>query len=299
MSVTLGVNAGFVEEAPTSDPGVYWSTMDNTARVTGDTSPATAGKITEIGWYCNGNTTACNFEVGLYAADGETVPGEAGTLLYVERTNTKGTTEGWERVTVNWAISSNTKYWIGVQIDDTSPNATTGGASSGGGGNDYLTSQDTLPSPYGGGALGDSDGMYTFYAVWDVSAGTEHEVSASDTLTISDSLSAEKILHYSASDTLTISDSLGTAAEYKVALADTLTMTDLLSVAATYNVALADTLNISDSLSPAAEYVIGLADTLDMSDALVVGLILAEIRRRGMIPRKLGLPRAQNVGVGM
>jgi len=101
--------------------------------------------------------------------------------------------------------------------------------------------------------------------------GVEHTHSASDTLTISDSLAALKVLHYSASDTLTVSDSLGAVMQFNVALADTLNINDSLAVAAAYNIALADTLAISDNLEAAATYAVALADTLAISDDLLAG----------------------------
>ena len=119
MALSIGTNCGFVTVAPTASLGSSGEQVDTKATVFIDESPATAVKIVEIGWYCYNATEEANFEVGLYAADGATVPVEAGTLLEVERTNAKGTTAGWKRVTVEWDIDSSTDYWLGVQLDDT------------------------------------------------------------------------------------------------------------------------------------------------------------------------------------
>ncbi len=168
MALVLGVNSGFVTTAPTADPSGSLGEVDTWALVTRHTSPATAVKITEIGWWCGNATQETNFEVGLYAADGAVVPGEAGTLLQVSRTNAKGTTAGWKRVTgLNWSVSPNTSYWLGLQVDDT---ATTTGIDyklSTGVGEDEISGQTTLPNPFGGGALADSTAMYAIYAVWE------------------------------------------------------------------------------------------------------------------------------------
>jgi hypothetical protein len=168
MALALGTNSGFVTVAPTADPaGGGTTTIDAIARVLRHTSPSTAAKITEIGWWCNEATEEANFEVGLYAADGGVVPGEAGTLLFVSATNAKGTTGGvWKTVTVDWTISPSTVYWIGVQLDNTATSTTMDVASVGGDGYDSKTSQTTLTDPFGGGAIVDTDGMLSIYALW-------------------------------------------------------------------------------------------------------------------------------------
>ena len=94
-------------------------------------------------------------------------------MLEVSRTNAKGTTAGWKRVTgLNWTISPSTVYWLGLQVDDTAT-ATNGNYKNlDGSGIDSIASQSTLPNPYGGGALIDVDGMDAIYAVWEVAGGT-------------------------------------------------------------------------------------------------------------------------------
>lgn len=165
MALSLGTNSGFVSVAPTADPAETAAGIDTRSGVTKDTSPAGAVKITQVGWWCDTATEETNFEVGLYAADGAVVPGEAGTRLYVSATNAKGTTAGWKAVTVDWNISGSTAYWIGVQVDDTVTATAIDRSSVDGSGFD--TKLDTsLPDPYGGGALQDVDGMLAIYAVY-------------------------------------------------------------------------------------------------------------------------------------
>jgi len=169
MAVVLGTNAGFVTEAP-EDPIIGASiTLDDRSAVMKDTSPATAGRITEIGWRCDDATEEANYEVGLYAADGAVVPGEAGTLLHVERTNAKGTTDGWKRVTVDWDIDPNTDYWLAVQLDNTATKTEMDYGIEGGLGMDMLLGESTLPDSFGGGDFFD-DYILAIYAVWDVAA---------------------------------------------------------------------------------------------------------------------------------
>lgn len=169
MTVVLGTSGGFVTVAPTADPdgGGSPSAIDGGSRVTRDTSPSTAGKIIEVGWWCDTASEEANFEVGLYAADGATLPGEAGTLIHHSTTNAKGTDAGWKRVTVDWAISASTTYWIGLQVDSTATNTLINFESSGGAGFDIRSSVSTLPNPYGGGTLTDSDGVIALYALWE------------------------------------------------------------------------------------------------------------------------------------
>ncbi len=70
MALVLGTNCGFVTVAPTSDPTGTINDVQNTfAYASKFTSPATAIKVTEIGWYCDNATQEANFEVGIYDHD--------------------------------------------------------------------------------------------------------------------------------------------------------------------------------------------------------------------------------------
>lgn len=167
MVVVIGTNSGFVTTAPTVDPAHLNFVVDGRALVTLDTSPETAGKITEMGWWCDTASQESNFEIGLYAADGATVPGEAGTLLYVDTINAKGTTAGWKSVAVDWEIDPSTDYWLGVQLDNVATSTNTNYASTNGKGYDLKTAQTTLTNPFGGGAIANSNYAIAIYAVWE------------------------------------------------------------------------------------------------------------------------------------
>lgn len=181
MAITIGTNSGFVSTAPTADPADNNGNIDDRAQTTKDTSPAGSNKITEIGWWCDAATQAANFEVGLYAADGAVVPGEAGTLLFSDTTNAKGTTAGWKTVTgLNWSISASTSYWITVQLDNTATATPTNVTGTGGSGRDFVTAS-TLPDPFGGGALAASAGMVAIYAKYEaVAGGTNFQINIGD-----------------------------------------------------------------------------------------------------------------------
>ena len=169
MALTVGTNVGFVTTAPTADPAGTAVTSDGSSFVVKDTSPARALIIKEIGWYKASGSTSSNFQVGLYAANGATVPGEAGTRLYVSSDSASGTSAGWKVISdLNWAINGSTAYWIGVQQDAHTLSSQIDSATSGGAGIDTRTSQTALANPYGGGALSDADGMYAIYALYEI-----------------------------------------------------------------------------------------------------------------------------------
>lgn len=166
MALALGINCGFVKFPPTVDPAAGTETMDDVSLVMRHKSPAGAYQITEVGWWCDNATEEANFEVGLYAADGAVVPGEAGTLLFSSTTNAKGTTLGWKVVTgLNWTIQSNTTYWIGVQLDNTVTLTNTNVLNQVAQGSDLISSSASLPNPFGGGALVSQTRAFSFYAL--------------------------------------------------------------------------------------------------------------------------------------
>lgn len=160
MAVVLGTSSGFVSVAPTADPNGSNTTIDGSSVVTKHTSPQGAVKITSIGWYRGSGTNAANFEVALYADSA----GAAGARLFVDNTNTS-TAAGWITTAVDWAISENTAYWLGLQMDAHTGSSTVDTETTGGAGSDVLTSQTTLNDPYGGGAVGQAAGMYAIYAL--------------------------------------------------------------------------------------------------------------------------------------
>lgn len=180
MALVYGTNCGFCASAPSEDPAASTTGLDNAAFVMYDISPANAVTITEVGWWCDNATEESNFEVGLYDSDGAVVPGEAGTRLYVADTNAKGLDAGWKKKTgLNWAISGSHSYWIAVQLDNTDTQTLTNYASSGGLGFDTKGSQTSLPTPFDGGGIYDTDGKCAFYAVY-VTGGVALSINVND-----------------------------------------------------------------------------------------------------------------------
>ena len=152
MALVLGTNIGFVTTAPTSDPEGSNSTVDTQAKGFRDTSPSTAIKITEIGWYCDNATEEANFEVAIYDHNvGNNEPDNV--VGSISRTNAKGTSAGWKVVTgLSIPISASTIYWIAVQVDNT---ATTTNTDRGGSGRFMSkSSQTTLLDPFVSGSAG-------------------------------------------------------------------------------------------------------------------------------------------------
>ena len=147
--------------APTADPTGSDVVIDGASVVTKDTSPATAGKIIEIGWYRGSGTNTANFEIALYAETG----GVAAARLFVNATNSSNV-QGWIRTTVNWPVAASTAYWLGLQMDAHSGSSNVDSTTPGGAGIDRQTTQTALNDPYGGGAVADASGMYAIYALW-------------------------------------------------------------------------------------------------------------------------------------
>lgn len=168
MALVLGTNCGFVASAPVDDPGETALVFDGVSYVIRDTSPANAVSISEIGWWRDSGTDTANFEVALYASDGSYTPGEAGTRLYVDDTNSSSSS-GWISVSVDWEITGGTIYWLGAQLDAHSGSSYIDRVLSGGSGIDLQAPATTLGNPYGGGAIYDSDGMVSIYAVYTTS----------------------------------------------------------------------------------------------------------------------------------
>ena len=177
MTLQLGINCGFLTVAPTTDPtGNTTLNVGSGVSVTKDTSPANSVKITEIGWYAQNATSEQNFEIALYADSA----GVAGAQLFQDITNAKGTTAGWKTVTVDWAISADTDYWIALQVDGTAQR--TDRQSNLGSGIDNKGPLNSLEflDPYNGGALLDADDVLAFYAVVEISAGTNTQINIGD-----------------------------------------------------------------------------------------------------------------------
>lgn len=180
MALTLGTNCGFVTTAPTSDPtGIGLAGADTKSNGILHTSPGTAIRITEIGWWCQNATEEADFEVGIYTDAGNNEPE---TLVGKSSPEAKGTGLGWKVVTgLNIVISSSTAYWIAQQLDDTASGTLIDFSGSGGNGTAQLNSQTSLPSDWGTSSITDTDGKIAIYAVW---SDTEASSSATDNMTI-------------------------------------------------------------------------------------------------------------------
>ncbi len=166
MALTFGTNCGFVETAPTGIPTTSFGTnVDGNATALKHTSPSTARRIVEIGWYCRDDTEEANFEVAIYADSGSTSPE---TLIgTIDATNAKGTDDGWKRVTnLDIPIDGDTIYWIAFQLDETASHTFIYHDQTGGFG--YFTKTASAlddPTWNGGGLV--ADRKMAIYAVWE------------------------------------------------------------------------------------------------------------------------------------
>lgn len=177
MSLILGTNSGFVTTRPTSDPLATNEGFDSWAHANKDTSPSTAGKVTEIGVWVDTASGAADLVFGLYSHDsGSNKP----DTLLGSVTVAKGTTSGWKYGTVNITISGSTVYWMAVQLDDVAVTTNLNVATSGGSARDVKFLQTTLTDPWGTSDAHDVNYMTSIYAVWEA-ASTATSVNIGDT----------------------------------------------------------------------------------------------------------------------
>jgi len=179
MALVLGTNCGFVTVAPSADPNeASAQTIDTYAWAGRDVTDVTATKITEIGWWCDNATEAADFEVGIY--NHNSGDDEPSTLVGKSSPTAKGTTAGWKSASVDIEVSSNTTYWMAVQVDDTVTATNlvinTNGPVTIKRNNGPLTE---LEDPFGT-DVGASTANIGIYAVWEA-GGTNTQINIGDT----------------------------------------------------------------------------------------------------------------------
>ena len=172
MVLVVGTNCGFVTEAPSADPsGDSNDGIDNNTFAAKHTSPATAIKVTEIGWWCDNATPAANYQVGIYTDDGSTIMPE-NLLSGASLTNAKGTGIGWKKVTgLDITISPETLYWIAVSCANTTPTTDTDRSVVASQRYEEDPSEHELLNPWGA-TSGDRIFLVAIYAVWEVGPPT-------------------------------------------------------------------------------------------------------------------------------
>ena len=164
MGVVLGINSGFVETAPTTDPEGANHNADAFAWAMKDVAPSGFTTVTEMGWYRTNSGSAADFEVGIYDHNiGDDEPeallsGSGGPESF-------GTTAGWKVIVgLNISISEGTTYYVTAQMDENAGsvnyNLDAGEAV------DFKTSQTTLIDPWGTstGSLGRITAIYALVA---------------------------------------------------------------------------------------------------------------------------------------
>lgn len=120
-AVVIGVSAGFLETAPTADPGGTGQSSAGKISLISDTLPATAITITEIGAYVWGNAIH-EYEVGIYDDNGTGGPGDligtVGGPEYIQDLD-----ENWyviDGLSINVSAHQGTTLWIAYQVDTNS-----------------------------------------------------------------------------------------------------------------------------------------------------------------------------------
>lgn len=174
MAITIGTNSGFCIASPSSDPAGTNTAIDGYAFVTKDTSPSTAVKITEIGFWSDEGVANRTFDIGLYSDNA----GAPSTRLYVAANQTT-VTANWQKVTVDWDIDPSTAYWLGVQMDSHIGSTNINWTTSGGSGAGYDSSQTSLTNPFNI-EYTDNDAKVALYAVWEAATGTNCQINIGD-----------------------------------------------------------------------------------------------------------------------
>lgn len=170
MALVWGNNCGFVAVAPVDDPGGTAYTADGRAWAQKADAPAGAVRVTEIGWWCDNEGGAGNYEVGIY--DHDAVNDRPLNLLAgAARINALSGAPGWQVASgLNIIIEEGVTYWIGWQIDDTDPG--TNFVYSGiGYRSGYKSAQTTLPDPFGSFTAVNNTNTEAIYAVYETAGG--------------------------------------------------------------------------------------------------------------------------------
>jgi hypothetical protein len=179
MALTIGTNCGFCAARPSGSTGASPSVIDETAWAIKDTSPSTAIKVTEIGWYCASASEETNYEIAIYSHD--SVNDCPQDVIGRVNTNAKGTDTGWKYGSCDIDISSSTVYWIAVQVD-----ATTTGTNCQGGflsscrrSIDSVASTTTLQDPWAEESSSGNQGC-AIYAIWEAPPPSAVQINIGD-----------------------------------------------------------------------------------------------------------------------
>jgi len=267
MALVKGTNCGFVTSAPTSDPNERTINGEGQAIANKDTSPATAAKITEIGWWLDNNLVGTNYDVGIYSWD--TDNDKPDELIGVIR-NQSVSGPGWEVVEVDIDIEASTPYGIAIQID-------TSGIGSVDINYSYLsgevrhikTSQTALTDPWGTTST-TSTAWRAIYAVWEVASATN--IDESDEVTLSDNLTIDKVgTDYTSNlnETFSLSDNLGGKSNYNRTLSENVTSNDNINSLSNYNRLFVDNPLIVDNVVDSVGFNKVLSDTQPINDSLI------------------------------
>ena len=184
MAVTEGTSAGFVVASPIADPGGGLVLgIDGRTNAGKFTSPATAIRVTEIGFYSGDTSSSADpIKVGIYTHDaGNNRPG----TLVGSGISTWGGGTGWVKVTgLNITISPETTYWIAASSEDVADSVDIDVDSSVG---DEIDTRDLeMPATWGTSDSAYNDYIIAIYAVWEAEgiSGPKFPGTAADDATV-------------------------------------------------------------------------------------------------------------------
>jgi hypothetical protein len=167
MAVVLGTNAGFVTEAPATDPTGLNNDIDQSARATKHTCPADVTTISEIGFWVDNTHTAHSYDVGLYSHDSGSDTADA--LLFSSTGHTTTGSAEWNTVSgLDWEVTPGTVYWIAVLLGSAGGTDPEGDYAATGGRTGIRTGVGELPNPFS--TQGDGENIRAFYALVESSA---------------------------------------------------------------------------------------------------------------------------------
>jgi len=148
MALVKGTNCGFVTEAPASDPEGSNSSCDNISYGLKDTGPENASRVTEIGWFCDNESEAADFEVAIYDHNsGDNNPED---IVGSKSSDAKGTDSGWKKISgLNIPITPGETYWIAFSLANTSTATNKNYSSEAGEKFDLKGATPELPDPWG------------------------------------------------------------------------------------------------------------------------------------------------------
>lgn len=203
MALVIGTNCGFCSSAPSADPGGTPVVLDSYTAAAKFDSPAGTNSVSEMGWWCDNDTQAVGFELGIYSHDADN--GKPNLLLAASSETAKGTTGGWKTAAVSYGLTASTSYWLAAQLDNTSTTTNIDYLGNVAYAEAYKATQTTLPSPWGS-STGTAARIIAVYAAYSEGAAPL-EVNVFDNIVTTDYIDASiPVLEVNVNDNIGVAD---------------------------------------------------------------------------------------------